>query len=233
MPAGPRMLMAAGLAVAGLGLVGAGAGATFTAQVSGTLTVATGRVGLSINGQTGSDLHLDLEGQGLGTHFAPMTQDLRLKNIGNLDLPHTFLALSSPQCARGTGDGDDDQGEDDDNQGDQDGQGNGQGNRQGNGQGNGNGNGNHNQKGSGDSDDAGALAQALHATVTDETHHLAVYDGALCAFAPANRLLPRPLAAGETTDYHLVLSPEGTHGLPVAALQQQATIRVTFSGTDS
>ena len=78
----PKLMMGAGIAVAGLGLIGAGAGATFTAQVAGSSSVTTGSIGLSLNGRTGHDLHLDLDGSNLGTHFAPIGKDLRLKNTG-------------------------------------------------------------------------------------------------------------------------------------------------------
>jgi hypothetical protein len=96
-----KFMMAAGLACAGLGLVGAGAGATFTAQVSGTTTVTSGGVGLSLNGQTGSGIQLDLDATNLGSHFDSVTSDLRLKNIGTLDLARSYLSLSSPQCSPG------------------------------------------------------------------------------------------------------------------------------------
>ena len=71
MTVSPKLMMCAGIAVAGLGLIGAGAGATFTAQVAGSTSVTTGDIGLSLNGQTGRDLHLDVDGSNLGTHSHP------------------------------------------------------------------------------------------------------------------------------------------------------------------
>lgn len=99
----PKVMMAAGIAVAGLGLVGAGAGATFTAQVAGTMTITTGDVGLSLNGQTGQHVRLDVDGGNLGSHFGPLTQDLRLKNTGTLDLGSTYLELTAAGCDEGNG----------------------------------------------------------------------------------------------------------------------------------
>ena len=86
MSATPKLMMAAGIAVAGLGLVGAGAGATFTAQVAGSTSVTTGDIGLSLNGRTGHDLELYVDGRNLGTHFAPLSKELRLRNTGTLDV---------------------------------------------------------------------------------------------------------------------------------------------------
>jgi hypothetical protein len=97
----PKLLMGAGIAVAGLGLIGAGAGATFTAQVAGSTSVTTGTIGLSLNGRTGSDLDLDLDGSNLETHFAPLTQDLHLKNTGTLDIASTQLDLTATGCDGG------------------------------------------------------------------------------------------------------------------------------------
>jgi hypothetical protein len=96
-----KLMVSAGLACAGLGLVGAGAGATFTAQVSGSTTVTSGGVGLSLNGRTGSDVQLDVDADNLGSHFDSVTADLRLKNTGTLDLVRTYLTLASPQCGPG------------------------------------------------------------------------------------------------------------------------------------
>jgi hypothetical protein len=96
-----KFMLAAGFACAGLGLVGAGAGATFTAQVSGTTTITSGAVGLSLNGRTGSGVELEVDAANLGSHFDSVTSDLRLRNIGTLDLARSYLALSSPQCSPG------------------------------------------------------------------------------------------------------------------------------------
>jgi hypothetical protein len=84
--------------LAGLGLIGAGAGATFTAQVAASTEISSGGVGLSLNGETGSDLHLGLDGQDLGSHFTPISQDLVLKNTGTLDMPSTYLSLKADGC---------------------------------------------------------------------------------------------------------------------------------------
>ena len=97
----PKLLMGAGIAVAGLGMIGGGAGATFTAQVGGSTSVTTGDVALSLNGRTGHDLRLDVDGSNLGTHFAPISTDLRLKNTGTLDLASTQLNLAATGCDGG------------------------------------------------------------------------------------------------------------------------------------
>jgi len=101
MVVGPKLMMGAGLAIAGLGLIGAGAGATFTAQVAGSTSVTTGDIGLSLNGRSGPDLHLDIDGSNLGTHFAPISQDLHLKNTGTLDIASTYLELTATGCEGG------------------------------------------------------------------------------------------------------------------------------------
>jgi hypothetical protein len=199
MSVGPKLMISAGLACAGLGLIGAGAGATFTAQVSGTTTVTSGGVGLSLNGQTGSDVQLDVDAANLGSHFDSVTADLRLKNTGTLDLARSYLALTSPQCSPG-------------DQGDPDGGNN-------------------------------ALAHALHATVTDLTHHVTEYDGPFCSFAAHRdrstdapddaQILEHAPTVGETIHYQLVLTPhDPVGGLPSAAQRSRATVRVTFTGLD-
>jgi hypothetical protein len=99
----PKLLMAAGIAVAGLGLIGAGAGATFTAQVAGSTAITTGEVGLSLNGGTGHDLQLDLDGDNLGTHFEPISKELLVTNTGTLDLASTQLDLAATGCAGSDG----------------------------------------------------------------------------------------------------------------------------------
>jgi hypothetical protein len=213
MSVGPKLMISAGLACAGLGLVGAGAGATFTAQVSGTMSVTTGTVGLSLNGQTGSNVQLDLDGQNLGSHFTSITEELRLKNIGTLDLVRTYLALTSPECAEPTQSG---SGDDLGSQNDQ---------------------GNNDEQGDdgdqGDEGDDGALAHALHVKVIDVTHQVTEYDGPLCSAALTDRALRHVPAAGETIRYQLVLSPaDPIRGLPAAARHSQATLRVTFTGFD-
>src|SRR3954471_4080181 len=97
----PKLMMGAGIGIAGLGLIGAGAGATFTAQVAGSTSVTTGGIGLSLNGRTGHDLHLDVDGSNLGTHFAPLSKDLRLRNTGSLDIASTHLGLTATGCDGG------------------------------------------------------------------------------------------------------------------------------------
>jgi hypothetical protein len=99
----PRLMIGAGTAIAGLGLIGAGAGATFTAQVSADTSISTGGVGLSLNGETGSDLRLELDGRNISSHFAPISKDLLLKNTGTLDMPSTYLSLTATGCDGGKG----------------------------------------------------------------------------------------------------------------------------------
>lgn len=94
----PKLMIGAGFAVAGLGLIGAGAGATFTTQVSVDTSITSGGVGLSLNGETGSDAFLGLDGKNLGSHFAPISKDLLLRNTGTLDLASTFLNVTVTGC---------------------------------------------------------------------------------------------------------------------------------------
>ena len=99
----PKLMMGVGIAIAGLGLIGAGAGATFTSQVSASSQINSGGVGLSLNGQIGSNLQLGLVGKDLGSHFTPISQDLVLKNTGTLDMASTYLSLTADGCDGGTG----------------------------------------------------------------------------------------------------------------------------------
>jgi hypothetical protein len=99
----PKLMIVAGIAIAGLGLIGAGAGATFTAQVSATTEIRTGGIGLSLNDKTGSDVSLEVDGTNVGSHFAPITNDLRLKNTGTLDMASTYLNLTATGCKGGEG----------------------------------------------------------------------------------------------------------------------------------
>ena len=99
----PKLLMGVGIAIAGLGLIGAGAGATFTAQVSASSEISSGGVELTLNGKTGTDVNLELDGKHLGSHFAPISQDLVLKNTGTLDMASTFLKVTSTGCEDGKG----------------------------------------------------------------------------------------------------------------------------------
>ena len=96
-----KLMMSAGIAFAGLGLVGAGAGATFTAEVGGSTSLSTGNLGLSLNGSTGSGLELGVDGTNIGSDFAPIVQDLRLKNTGTLDMAASYLDLTVAGCDGG------------------------------------------------------------------------------------------------------------------------------------
>ena len=103
MAVSPKLLIGAGIAVAGLGLISAGAGATFTTQVSGNTSISTGGLGLSLNGQSESALLVGVEGDNLGSHFAPISKDLVLKNTGTLDMASTFLRVTATGCDGGKG----------------------------------------------------------------------------------------------------------------------------------
>lgn len=94
----PKLMIGAGFAVAGLGLIGAGAGATFTTEVSVDTSITSGGVGLSLNGETGSDARLRFDGKNLGSHFAPIGKDLLLRNTGTLDLASNFLKVTVTGC---------------------------------------------------------------------------------------------------------------------------------------
>ncbi|MEP7193828.1 MAG: TasA family protein [Actinomycetota bacterium] len=94
----PKLMAGAGIAVAGLGLIGAGAGATFTTQVSGDTSISSGGLGLSLNGETGSHIQVGVDGKNLGSHFAPISKDLLLKNTGTLDMASTFLSVTATGC---------------------------------------------------------------------------------------------------------------------------------------
>jgi hypothetical protein len=99
----PKLMIGAGIAIAGLGLIGAGAGATFTAQVSAKTVISSGGVGLSLNGETGSDLQMGLDGKIIGSHFKTISKDLLLKNTGTLDMASTFLSVTATGCDGGEG----------------------------------------------------------------------------------------------------------------------------------
>ena len=103
MTARPKLIMGVGIAIAGLGLIGAGAGATFTAQVAASTEITSGGVGLSLNDKTGSDLHLLLNGERIGSHFTPISNDLVLKNTGTLDMASTYLSVTATGCDGGDG----------------------------------------------------------------------------------------------------------------------------------
>ena len=99
----PKLMIGAGIAIAGLGLIGAGAGATFTTQVSGSTSLTSGDLGLSLNGADQSTLLLGVDANHLGSHFAPISRDLVLKNTGSLDMASTFLSISATGCDGGDG----------------------------------------------------------------------------------------------------------------------------------
>jgi Camelysin metallo-endopeptidase len=99
----PKLMIGAGIAVAGLGLIGAGAGATFTTQVSANTSISSGDLGLSLNGETGPTLLVGVGGDNLGSHFAPISKDLVLKNTGTLDMASTFLSVTATGCDGGRG----------------------------------------------------------------------------------------------------------------------------------
>jgi hypothetical protein len=103
MAAHTKLMIGVGIAAAGLGLIGAGAGATFTAQVSGRTLISTGGVGLSLNGETGSELRLEVDGKHISSHFTPISKDLRLRNTGSLDLLSSYLEVSATGCDGGEG----------------------------------------------------------------------------------------------------------------------------------
>jgi hypothetical protein len=97
----PKLLIGAGIAAAGLGLIGAGAGATFTTQVSAGTSISSGELGLSLNGDKDSTLLVGVDGSNLGSHFTPISRDLVLKNTGTLDLASTFLKVTATGCDGG------------------------------------------------------------------------------------------------------------------------------------
>ena len=99
----PKLLIGAGIAVAGLGLIGAGAGATFTTQVAAGTSISSGELGLSLNGDKESTLLVGVDGSNLGSHFTPISRDLVLKNTGTLDLASTFLKVTATGCGGGKG----------------------------------------------------------------------------------------------------------------------------------
>jgi Camelysin metallo-endopeptidase len=99
----PKLMIGAGIAIAGLGLIGAGAGATFTAQVSGNTSISSGSLGLSLNGETGSDVQVGVNGNDLGSNFTPISKDLLLKNTGTLDMASNYLNVTATGCGGGVG----------------------------------------------------------------------------------------------------------------------------------
>jgi Camelysin metallo-endopeptidase len=99
----PKLMICVGIAIAGLGLIGAGAGATFTAQVSANTSISSGGLGLSLNGETGSALSVGVDAKNVGSHFAPITKDLLLKNTGTLDMASNYLRVTATGCDGGNG----------------------------------------------------------------------------------------------------------------------------------
>jgi len=201
----PKLLMSAGIAIAGLGLIGAGAGATFTTQVSASSEITSGGVGLSLNGKTGTDQHLKLDGQNLGSHFAPITKDLALKNTGTLNLASTYLSIKATGC-----DGSDGEAlakelhvrltagtsRDDKST-------------------------NHVDK----------LIYDGDLCAMDKTKNDA--DRSKPAHTEVGLRLPGELKAGETTNYLLVIEPGDTEkGLPTDAQSTSTNVSLTFTGFD-
>jgi hypothetical protein len=194
----PKLMIGAGIAITGLGLIGAGAGATYTAQVSTNTSISTGVIGLSLNGQTGSALRLGVDAQNLGLHFTPISKDLLLRNTGTLDLASDYLSVTATGCDGGTG---------------------------------------------------AALANALQVRLTDVTHNMQVYDGALCSLgdnasgqgftSPQDHSgvggqLPHQLGAGASILYQVVIQPiETTAGLPAAAQNSTTSVNFAFTGFDN
>ena len=93
-----KLMIGASIAIAGLGLIGAGAGATFTAQVSANTSISSGGVGLSLNDKTGSDLQVGVDGNNIASHFAPISKDLLLKNTGSLNMASVYLSVTGTGC---------------------------------------------------------------------------------------------------------------------------------------
>lgn len=201
----PKLMIVAGIAIAGLGLIGAGAGATFTAQVSASTEIRTGGIGLSLNDKTGSDVSLDVDGKNIGSHFAPITKDLRLKNTGTLDMASTFLALTATGCRGGEGaplaealqvtftDVT-----------------------------------NTKQVYSGSLCSLSRSASGQDASSKNEQGFLTPP-----AHANVGSQLPYSLGAGKTIHYQVVIQPrDAEHGLPTAAQCAKATVSMVFSGFD-
>jgi|GEM_PF-4077885 len=94
-----------------------------------------------------------------------------------------------------------------------------------------------------------ALAKALQVRLTDVTHNMQVYDGALCSLAdsPSGQgfttppvhtgvggQLPHQLGAGASILYQVVIQPTDTAaGLPAAAQNSSTTVSFAFTGFDS
>ena len=202
----PKLMMGVGIAIAGLGLISAGAGATFTAQVAASTEITSGGVGLSLNGKTGSDLHLLLDGKRIGSHFTPISNDLVLKNTGTLDMASTYLSLTAIGCDGGEGAalaqalhvkltevaGHDDK------------------------------TGNHADKVIYD----GALCSMAQSKGKQGFTYPAAHDG-------VGSQLPQALGAGESIHYLLVTQPDDAEqGLPSEAQNTRTTVNLTFSGFD-
>ena len=206
MTARPKLIMGVGIAIAGLGLIGAGAGATFTAQVAASTEITSGGVGLSLNGKTGSDLHLLLNGERIGSHFTPISNDLVLKNTGTLDMASTYLSLTANGCNGDEGAalaqalhvtltqvaGHDDK------------------------------TGNHAGKVIYD----GALCSMTQTNGKQGFTYPAAHEG-------VGGQLPQALSAGESIHYRLVIQPDNPdEGLPSGAQDSRTSVSLVFSGFD-
>jgi hypothetical protein len=200
----PKLLIGAGIAVAGLGLIGAGAGATFTTQVSADTSITSGALGLSLNGDTGSTLLVGVDGSNLGSHFAPISRDLLLKNTGTLDMASTFLGVSASGCDGGKGEAlaealhvrltD----ETDESKLIYDG-----------------------SLCSLASDRILASSRGSQGFITPPAH------------LDVGGQLPETLAAGKSIHYRLVIQPDDAeHGLPSAAQHSRTSVNLVFSGFD-
>ena len=202
----PKLMIGAGIAVAGLGLIGAGAGATFTTQVSGSTSISSGDLGLSLNGQSQSSLLVGVDGNNLNSHFTPISRDLVLKNTGTLDMASTYLSLTAIGCDGGEGAalaqalhvkltevaGHDDK------------------------------TGNHADKVIYD----GALCSMAQSKGKQGFTYPAAHDG-------VGSQLPQALGAGESIHYLLVTQPDDAEqGLPSEAQNTRTTVNLTFSGFD-
>ncbi len=201
----PKFMIGAGIAIAGLGLIGAGAGATFTAQVSSTSDIRTGDLGLSLNGEAGSDVDVKVDGRNLGSHFAPITKELRLKNTGTLDMASTYLDVTATGCRGGVGAPLAEALEV-----------------------------TFTRVPHGELLYAGSLCSlsrslGQHDVASTKEHDFVTPP----AHADVGGRLPRALRAGRTIHYRLVIEPGGgEQGLPTAAQDSSVTIKLVFSGFD-
>ena len=200
----PKLLIGAGIAVAGLGLIGAGAGATFTTQVAAGTSISSGELGLSLNGDKESTLLVGVDGSNLGSHFTPISRDLVLKNTGTLDLASTFLkvtatgggggkgeALAEALRVRLTDESDD-----------------------------------------GKLIYDGSLCSLTGDKALTKDHDGQGFISPP-AHSEVGAQLPHPLKAGESIHYRLVIQPDNSEqGLPTKAQDSRTTVNLVFSGFD-